>query len=199
MTDGALAAGATNAVPVTGQVAGHGYGYWLQRNWQAIFGSSAAASPCRSLTANGRRVAYLTIKTLGPGTHHYTCTVPAGRPLYVNELSAECSTFKGDHGNFGTSASQLKQCARALFKGAKATGTVDRQSVNLNKLIATTGVYPVRIPKNSAFGLPPGKGRSAAHGFGLLLTGFPKGTHIIHSRASIGGSKFDTTYTVHAN
>jgi hypothetical protein len=47
--------------------------------------------------------------------------------------------------------------------------------MNVDKLVAATGAYAVRVPKNSAAGFPPGKGRSAAYGSGLLLTGFAKG------------------------
>jgi hypothetical protein len=193
----AFAAGANNVVPAKGKIAGHGYGYWLQRSWQATFSASPPANPCKSLIANGQRVGYLTLKTTAPGTHRYTCSEPAERPMYVVGLSNECSTFKGDHGKFGTSDQQLKRCARALFDGAKDATTIDGHPVNVNKLVAATGAYAVQSPKNNPFGIPPGKGRSAAYGFGLLLTGFAKGTHIIHTLWSVGSSKWDITFTVH--
>ena len=196
----ALAAGASNVVPGNGKVAGHGYGYWLQRSWQATFSASPPANPCQSLTSSGQRVGYLTLKTLAPGTDHYTCNEAAGRPIYVVGLSNECSTLKGDHGKFGTSDQQLKRCARALFvEGAKDTTTVDGQSVNVDTLVAATGEYAVHVPKNNPFGISPGKGRSAAYGFGLLLTGFAKGTHIIHTLWGIGTEKWDITFTVHVH
>jgi hypothetical protein len=192
----ALAAGASNVVPANGTVAGHGYGYWLQRSWQATFSASPPLGPCKSLTANGQHVGYLTLKTLAPGTDHYTCSEPAGRPTYVVGLSNECSTFKGDHSTFGTSDQQLKRCARAGFQGARDTTTIDGHSVNVDRLVAATGAYAVHVPQNNPFGLAPGKGRSAAHGFGLLLTGFAKGTHVIHTRWGIATSKWDITFTV---
>src|ERR1700694_3088944 len=68
LSGGALAAGPTNVVPANGKVAGHGYGYWLQRSWQVVFSSSPPVKPCQTLTANGDRVAYLTLETLAPGT-----------------------------------------------------------------------------------------------------------------------------------
>lgn len=191
-----LAADATNVVPATGKVAGHGYRYWLMRSWQATFSATPPATPCKSLTVDGRRVGYLTLKTLAPGTRKYTCNEPAGRPLYVVGLSNECSTFKGDHAKYGTSDQQLRRCARALFAGAKDTTTLDGHSVKVHRLIAATGAYGVDSPKNNPFGLPPGTGRSAAYGFGLLLAGFAPGTHSIHARWSIAGSKWDISFTV---
>ena len=195
----AFAAGANNVVPADGKVAGHGYGYWLQRSWQATFSASPPANPCQALTANGQRVGYLTLKTLAPGTDRYTCSEPAGRPMYVVGLSNECSTFKGDHGPFGTSDQQLKRCARALFAVAVETTTIDGHSVNVDKLVAATGAYAVHSTKKNPFGIAPGKGRSAAYGFGLLLTGFAKGTHVIHTLARIGTEKWDITFTVHVH
>jgi hypothetical protein len=195
----AVAAGANNVVPGNGKVAGHGYGYWLQRSWQATFSASSPANPCQALTANGQRVGYLTLRTLAPGTDHYTCSEPAGRPLYVVGLSNECSTFTGDHGTFGTSDQQLKRCARALFKGAKDTATIDGHSVNVDNLVAATSAYAVHAPKNNPYGIAPGAGRSAADGFGLLLTGFARGTHVIHTLWSIGTSKWDIGFTVHVH
>ncbi|MBV9325571.1 MAG: hypothetical protein JO352_17505 [Chloroflexi bacterium] len=71
-----------------------------------------------------------------------------------------------------------------------------RRSVDVDKLVAATGAYAVHVPKNNPLGIAPGSGRSAADGFGVLLTGFAKGTHIIHTRWSIGTSKWDITFTV---
>lgn len=193
----AVAAQPGNVVSANGKVAGHGYRYWLMRSWQATFNASPPAHPCQSVLVDGRRVAYLTLKTIAPGARHYTCNEPAGRPLYLVGLSSECSTFKGDHANYRTSDHQLMRCAHALFAGAKDTTTLDGRSVNVDELIAATGAYNVDSPRNNPFGLPSGKGRSAAYGFGLLLTGFPRRTHSIHSLWSIGTSHWDVRFTVH--
>ena len=196
----ALAAGGTNVVPANGKVAGEGYAYYLERSWQITFATSPPAEPCQTLTVNGKQVGLLTTKTLTPMPESYSCSEPTGRPVYAIQLGNECSTFKGDHGTFGTSDSQLKKCAVALFKGVKDTATVDGHSVKVTRLIATTGVYPVHVPKKNINGSgKAGMGRSAAHGYGLLLTGFSKGTHVIHALASVGTSKWDITWTLHVH
>ncbi len=196
----ALAAGGTGVVPAKGKVAGEGYAYYLQRSWQLQFATSPPAKPCSTLGVNGRTVGLLTLKTFTPGTYRYTCSEPAGRPLYGVALSNECSTFKGDHGKFGTSDSQLKKCARALFKGAKQTATVDGHSVAITKLLAATGVFAIHVPKKNLLGSgKAGSGRSAAYGYGLLDTGFAKGTHVIHGVGTIGTIKFDVTWTLHVH
>ena len=204
---------ATKVVPVTGTVAGNGYGYWLQRAEQVAFSSPAALSrewalygvACATLTStNGQRVGVLIYSS--PGTSHGTCSEPAGRPLYVPQVGYECSTFAGDHLTFGTSDQQLILCARKAangWKGVKMSATVDGKPVNLWKLLAATGAYPVQARAGNPVGVPSGSGRSAAYAPGLLLTGLAKGTHVIHSvfgcSACVRSDSWDVTYTVHVD
>ena len=196
---GAYAATATKVVPNGGKVAGHGYGYWQQRAWQLMFSSPGPMSPCGTVTSNGQRVAILREATLAPGTYSYTCSEPAGRPLYVREASDECSTFTGDHGSFGTSNQQLTSCAQGVFQGAKESVTVDRQPVGLATLVTATGVFPVDATTNNIFGFSPGSGRSAAYGSALLLTHLAKGTHHISTLISAFGGAWHLSFTVHVH
>ena len=198
----ALAAAGIHVVPRGGKVAGTGYAYWLQRQWQLQFAHTPPYAPCQTMTVNGRKVGYLAIKSIAPAITKYTCSEPAGRPLYAVQLSAECSTFHGDHLTFGTSDAQLRQCARAEFRGGTPTitTTVDGRAVDVMKLVTATGVYPVHVPKNNLLGTnKAGNGRGAAYGPGLLLTGLSKGTHVIHSAAMVAQpvrSKWVYTWTV---
>ena len=187
-----------SVVPATGRVARKGYAYYLERAWQVTFANSRPVKACQTVTVNGKRVGLLVLKTLAPEKESYTCGEPAGRPVYAVQPSDECSTFKGDHGKFGTTNSQLKKCARALFNAPRDTTTVDGQTVAVAKLVSTTGVYRVHVPKNGNVfeSHKSGSGRSAAHGFGLLLTGFSKGTHVIHALESFGHYKWDITWTL---
>jgi len=198
LVSGALAAGTSNVVAANGTVAGHGYAYWLARNWQASYKVSGPATACRTLTANGQRVAWLMPPSVAPRTYAYTCSEPAGRSLDVIELSNECSTFHGDHHGFGTTAADLQRCAKMGFKGVKETTTIDGNPVDVSKLIAATGAYRVHASKNNMLGQSPGHGLSAAYGYALLIDGFSKGTHTIHTIASVGTLRWDITYTVQA-
>jgi hypothetical protein len=183
----ALAATGTHVVPAGGKVAGTGYASWLQREWQLQFAHTPPYEACRTMTVNGRKVGYLGIKSIAPATTSYRCSEPAGLPLYVIELSAECSTFHGDHLTFGTTDSQLKRCARTEFRQGTPTQatTIDGHSVDVSKLVAATGVYRVHNAKGNFVTSTNRSGRSAAYGWGLLLTGLAKGTHVIHSVAKI--------------
>lgn len=192
----AVAAGGSVVVPPTGKVAGEGYAYYEQRSTQHMLDSSLPVQPCQTLVVNGQRVGYLTLTTVAPGPNKYTCSEPAERPIYVVDIGNECSTKKGDHDGFGTSDPQLIKCAKALFSGVMQSANVDGRSVNVSRLITATGVYPIDIPKNPLFPLPPGKGRSAAYGPGLLLR-LSKGTHTIHEVTKAGTAVWDLTRIVH--
>ena len=194
---GALAR-ASNVVPPTGKAAGHGYAFWMQRHWQLVFGLdtslSASSNPCKILTANGKQLAFLS----GPfstGTH--VCNEPVGRPIYMNLVSTECDTFKGEHPGFGTSDAQLQLCSRKYGAGAGTpSATVDGQPVNVKALVTATAPFPVHAVAGNPLGAPAGNGRAAAYGIGLLLTGFSKGTHTIHCIVNGEGGE-NLTYTVH--
>jgi hypothetical protein len=183
----APAATGTHVVPAGGKVAGTGYAYWLKREWQLQFANTPPYKACQTMTVSGRKVGYLGIKSITPATTSYTCSEPAGRPLYVIELSAECSTFHGDHLTFGTTDSQLNRCARTEFRQGTPTqtATIDGHPVDVSKLVAATGVYRVHNAKGNFVTSANRSGRSAAYGWGLLLTGLAKGTHVIHSVAKV--------------
>ena len=195
----AAAAIAGNVVPAGGRIAGKGYGYWLARSWQRVFNSTSPVSPCQTLTANGRPVTFLTLTSLTPGTYAYRCDEPAGRPAYVDGLSNECSTFSGDHAGFGTTAADLRRCAKAGWIGAQETTTLNGRPVDMSTLVAGTRVYPVDAAQDNILGIPPGRGRSAAYGYGLGLTALTPGTTVIHSIFVAGTSSWDITWSVHAH
>lgn len=179
---GTAVATQSSVVPVGGKVAGTGYAFWLKWQWQDQFSHKPPYDPCQTVDVNGRKVGYLGVKTIAPGANRATCTEPVGRPLYVIQTSAECSTFKGDHLNFGTSDSQLIRCAKAEFTATTATfnTTVDGRSVDVTKLATGTAAYPVtNVPGNFVAVSKTTTGRSAAYGPGLLLVGLKKGTHVV--------------------
>jgi hypothetical protein len=191
-------AAARHVVAGGGRVAGETNAYWLRRSWQRVFDTSAPVNPCQSMTAHGQRVSYLTLTTIAPGDDRYTCSVPAGRPVYVVGLSNECSTFTGDHGTFETTDADLRTCARTGFPGVHETTTIDGRPVAAHQLVAATGAYPVHAVRHNILGLPAGHGRAAAYGDGVLLSGLAKGDHTIRTRAAIGSSTWRLTFVIHA-
>jgi hypothetical protein len=167
-----------------------------------MFSHTPPYPACVTVNVNGHKLGYLGIKTLVPGTTKSKCSEPAGRPLYIAQFAAECSTFHGDHLTYGTSDSQLRKCARAEFKGLTSTThtTIDGHAVNVMKLFAgPTRVFRVHNAKGNFLKTEKRRGRSSAYGLGLLLTGLPRGTHVIHTVDKVTqpfAAKFDFTWTV---
>lgn len=192
-------------VPVTGTVAGGGYGTWLQRSWQLPF-SRPTFSVCATAEFDGQRVGLLGVEV--PSSKETACAEPLGRPLYVAEASFECSSFPGNHGKFGpddgagtlTSGTQLEACARAQSKGTTMSATVDGRSVNLAARLVTTKVFPIDVVADNSIGLSDaGHAVAAACGGGILVSGLTAGTHVIQVNSTLGsnGATGDYTFTVH--
>jgi hypothetical protein len=187
-----LAAGGLAAtspiVPVGGKVAGKGYAYYLKRVWLLNFAGSPPSS-CSALSVGGQKVALLRTSMKSA-----TCNEPAGRAIYVHELTNECSTLKGDHPGFGTTNADLMKCAKSFFNGPVTySATLDGQTVDLHALLAATGEFFVA----KVVGQSAPTARSAAYGPGIMLLGLSKGTHTIYSTASGPGGVDHSTLTVH--
>jgi hypothetical protein len=162
-----------------GSAAGGGYVYWLGVKNRLFFDTPAPGPPvCATEHGPAGPIAFL----LGGGRERqsFSCREPAGRPIYVNGLTNECSTLKGDHNGYGTSDAQLRRCARNGYRGLTASATLDGKRIaNYHELIATSPPITFHIPTHNPFGIAPQSGRSIAYGEGLLLPDLPSGTHNI--------------------
>ena len=71
----------------------------------------------------------------------------------------------------------------------------------LSRFITATGVYPVHVPKHNLFNYRQRDGRSAAYGYGLLLTGLRTGEHTILLDGNVPSAKYQiqVTYTLHVH
>jgi hypothetical protein len=198
----ALAASAGPVVRPHGTVAGKGYSYFLGKSWRVIFAAPAHhANRCATTTVGGKQVAVIWSKAVlgGSGVYRQTCTEPAGRPIFLQHVNDECSTFKGDHGDFGTTGAQLKKCARVQFANSTATTKVDGHKLaHQVRYLAATHVYAINLHKSNYFGYKERHGRSAARGYGVLLRGFAAGTHkvVVVGRIPKFKFHFKQTYTI---
>jgi hypothetical protein len=198
---GVAAAGSATFVPPNGTVAGKGYGYYVERVWQIIFESQPKhPDTCATVTVGSQQVAVIWPAITGSGTYKQSCTEPAGRPIYLQHVADECSTFNGDHAGYGTTDAQLKKCARADFKNATGSTTVDGHVIaNMDSYIAASGAKPIDLTQGNYYSYKNKHGRSAAYGFGVLLRGLAAGTHKVLVSGTIPKFKFHVTvtYTLH--
>ncbi len=191
MSASALASTLSNVVPYSGGIAGHPYAYWLERTWALYFTSPAPGpKPCESATAGGQSVAL--VENIGGGRS--SCHVSAHHPIFVNELSTECSTIPGHHNGWGTSDSDLQKCSRTVTEKALITEWLDGRRVpNFGKTFwKPVSAFSVTVPPKRFKGFSQGgQARAAVWGWSLLLKGLPKGTHTVRCKATYPNGKLE--------
>jgi hypothetical protein len=199
MSAGALASTLSEVVPSNGGVAGHPYAYWLKRTWKVYFTAPAPGpTACESVTANGQTINL--VEDIGGGRSH--CHLPTHQPIFVNELSTECSTIPGHHNGWGTSNGDLQKCSRAVTEKALITEWLDGRRVpNFGKTFwKYVNAFRVTVPPHrfSTFSRG-GHARAAVWGWALLLKGLPKGTHTVRCKATYpdGRLEFESKITLY--
>jgi hypothetical protein len=135
-----------------------------------VFGGGGDAAECNTVSLRG---------TLAPfGGTDPVCTVKPGTKIFVVGYSVECSTFNGDHNGFGTTATELRKCARAMDNQTAPAVTLDGRPFRLTEV--ETGVLSLNVPRNNIFLPDPRRtGRSVAHGWVALLHPLTPGRHTI--------------------
>jgi hypothetical protein len=192
LSGAAFASTLSDVVPSSGGIAGHPYGYWLQRAWEFHFQSSA---PCQTARVSGRSVALA--EDIGGGTS--SCHVSVHQPIFVNSLSTACSTIPGQHNGWGTSDADLQKCSRTVTERALITEWLDGTRVaNFGKTFwKSVPAFSVTVPahrfKTFSRG---GRVRAAAWGWSLLLKGLPKGRHTVRCKATYPSGKLEFQSTV---
>ncbi|HEY0117980.1 MAG TPA: hypothetical protein VGC04_04290 [Cellulomonas sp.] len=181
-------AAATAVVPVSGSIAGHGYGYWLGAWWKRVLSSPPSTSACPATTAAGPVALPLGGFSNRPETYH--CALPAGTAIYVPQLSAECTApIKGG----------VDACARKAFAGSTAMSvTLDGRTVpHLTRYATASPTFSFTAPKHgNLLGATQRHGRAAAYGIGLLLRPLPAGQHTITVKGTATHLHLDVTYHI---
>lgn len=198
---GALASGHSSPVSPSGSVAGQPYAYYLQQAWSKWFSApSPGPSACQTTTVGHTSV--VLVEDIKGGKS--SCSAKAGQPIFVNELGKECAAIPGQHNGYGTSDSDLQQCARAKVEAALISVYID------GKRLSDFGKYYWK--QATAFTTAVGSGRfkgynqsttrASAWGWSLLFKSLPKGNHTIQCNARYRASKkteFTSTVKVHVS
>lgn len=165
----------------------------LSRLWTAVLQTPTAQNP---YVGDG---CFFLGRTLAPfaAAGVKACTVTRGTTLFEVGSSFECSSFDGDHPNFGTSNAELRRCAEANDASSAPGVTLDGVPVKLKSV--ETPVLRIVLPADNLFALPAGStGRSVAHGWVARTHALSVGTHVIHI-SNADGSVIDTNITVQAH
>ena len=120
------------------------------------------------------------------------CTIPAGRQLFVALIVAICIPFPGEtvpqNIEFCREGSDVVDVLELKIDGELRNDLIERR--------AQTQPFSVDLPKDNAFGYPPGIVIAVHEGFFATIPPLPPGVHTMRVRGGIKsiGLEFDTRY-----
>jgi hypothetical protein len=191
-------------LPPNSRVQGMTYGEWSAKWWQYAFSLPADQNPLNheagitecSFERNGN-VAVVVVDPLSP--EPIECEVPTGTILFLDILSAECSTLEVDSPFYGENEEELRTCAEG-FALSDLEASIDGVAVqNLDRYIHTSPFFEFTVPENNILGVDAGStGQSISNGAHLMLAPLTPGEHTIHFHASYPDLEFtvDTNYHI---
>jgi hypothetical protein len=193
------AAGGNTAVvvPRNAVVGGLTYAQWEAKAWQwelahVRYYSSTAPEPKvpRCTTAGQHGPMWFLHGDLYNGAGNAitrSCDIPAGKYLFFDQPTDECSTVEAPPFHATTDAGLLR-CARS-FGRPFSTLTLDGRPVKPSGFVVATSVFRFTMPPHNNYLLVPGatRGRGAAWGQALMLRPLSKGRHTLVRRQGAPG------------
>ena len=126
------------------------------------------------------------------------CEVPAGTILFLDILSAECSTLE-EPPFYGGNEEELRACAEGFIL-ADLEASIDSVAVqNLEQYIHLSPLFEFTLPENNILEVEAGStGQSISNGAHLMLKPLKPGEHTVHFHASYPDLEFtvDTNYHI---
>ena len=170
-------------LPPNSRVQGLTYGEWSVKWWQYVLSVPASENPLIGATGPGcgiQRIGNVALVVADPTTSEaIACEVPAGTMLFLDILSAECSTVEEDP-FYGEDEEEMRACAEA-FKLSKLQASIDGIAIHhLTEYIHTSPLFDFTVPEDNILGVEAGSGQSVSNGAHLLLAPLAPGEHTIH-------------------
>jgi hypothetical protein len=203
----------TQVTPLKSRPYGMTYGQWNAKWWQWSFSVPASKNP--TLATNGAvdcrvgqsgKVWFLAGHFLGSGSFTRTCTVPAGKALFIPLINSwadnVCNTSPLTVGQLRASA------AGGVIPPTNLHASIDGKPLEPHR--AVSPVFSYTLPPspdnliNAAFGVPlPGPcwpsltvKPAVADGFYVMLAPLTEGSHNLNFGGSGPGITLDLTYTL---
>ena len=162
------------------------YGDWLAKWWQWSFSIPTAQHPRDAYTPekcaiNQEGPVWFLADQLG-GQEERTCTLPAGKAIFVPLLVGECDYSIPDV----KSDEALRRCAIEGNEYGVVEATVDGVKLkNLEQYRTQSGFFNITIPEDNIYGLHAGNFKALSDGFFLFLEPLPPGKHDVHLKVSV--------------
>jgi hypothetical protein len=184
---------------------GHTYGDWSARYWQWVTLIPKNVNPNLDKTGENCKIGQVgpvwnLALTFG-GAAERTCTIPAGKAIFVPILTGECDYLTTPAAK---TESDLLKCAAGGNENGIMEATIDGVKVqDINKYRAQSPLFNLTIPDNNVFGNPTGTSQAKADGFYVFLTPLSPGRHEAHFSGSVvdnpitGTQSYSTDVTYH--
>jgi hypothetical protein len=163
------------------------YGEWLTKWWQWSFSIPSAQHPRDAYTPEKCALnqkdpnVWFLADQLG-GQEERTCTIPAGKAIFVPLLVGECDYSSPDV----KSDEALRRCAMAGDEYGVIEATVDGVKLkSLEQYRTQSGFFNITIPENNIYDEPAGTYRAFADGFFVFLEPLSAGKHDVHLKVSV--------------
>lgn len=170
-------------LPPNSRVQGLTYGEWSVKWWQYVLSVPASENPLIGATgANcgiqqiGNVALVVADPTIG---ERIACEVPAGTMLFLDILSAECSTLEEDP-FYGEDEEAMRACAEGfVLSGLEAS--IDGIEIHgLEDYIHTSPLFDFTVPEENILWVPASSGQSVSNGAHLMVAPLTPGLHTIH-------------------
>ena len=188
--------------PPNSRVQGLTYGEWSVKWWQYVFSLPVDQNPLVGATGAEcafklyGNVALVVVDPLSPDP--IECQVPAGTTLFLDILSAECSTLE-EPPFYGGNEEELRTCAQGFILHDLAA-TIDGVAIqNIEEYTHTSPLFEFTLPEDNILGVEAGlTAQSISNGSHLMLAPLTPGEHTIHFHASYPDLEFtvDTNYHI---
>jgi hypothetical protein len=178
-------------LPPGSAVSGLTYGQWSEAYWQYVLSIPTSENPLNDSTGQNcelgqsSSVFFLAGTFVGHVTR--TCIVPAGTPILIPIINADCSNVEAPP-FFGATAPERRACVNKLIDGVKIAtlkATVDFYKVrNLRTFRIQSPDFEFTMPETDNILGVTGKGttgRATSDGYWLMLEPLSPGKHTIHT------------------
>lgn len=116
------------------------------------------------------------------GREERTCTIPAGKAIFVPLLVGECDYSIPDV----KSDEDLRRCTMAGNEYGVIEATVDGVKLkSLEQYRTQSGFFNITIPEDNIYDSSAGTFRALTDGFFVFLEPLPPGKHDVHLKVSV--------------
>jgi len=175
-------------LPPNSRVQGLTYGEWSARWWQYVLSIPTPQNPLTGGTGANciyQRIGNVGLVAVDPLVGEpIQCEVPAGMILFLDILSAECSTVE-EPPFYGGNEEELRACALG-FSFTDLQASIDGVAVNnLDQYLHSSPLFEFTLPEDNVLFVDAASGESVSNGAHLMLAPLSPGEHAIHLHASI--------------